>query len=77
MDGDIMKTITKSPLATTLVALFLLFLLFSGGAMTKGTMIGETSGYGLSGEGSWMWVPALFALALGAVLAWAIVKKAV
>ena len=77
MDGDIMKTITKSPLATTLVALFLLFLLFSGGAMTKGTTNGEMSGYGFSGEGSWMWVPALFALALGAVLAWAIVKKVV
>ena len=72
-----MKKLTKSSLAPIVVALFLICLLFGGGAMSGGTMTDGKNANGLIVERSWMWAPALFTLGFGVVVARTIIKKAV
>ena len=59
---------TKTPLVIALVVVALLLLLFGGG-MTTGTMMsGGYMGSGSMGGISWMWLPTLLIVILGAVL---------
>jgi len=59
---------TKTPFVIALVVVALLLLLFGGG-MTTGTMMsGGYMGSGSMGGISWMWLPTLLIVVLGAVL---------
>jgi hypothetical protein len=59
---------TKTPLVIALVVVALLLLLFGGG-MTTGTMMsGGYMGSGSMGGISWMWLPTLLIVVLGAAL---------
>ena len=79
-----MNAAAKTPLIFAFVVIVALFLLFSGGAMT-GTMMnggfmgtgwaGGMMGSGWMGGISWMWVPTLLTLGLGALLGWVIFGK--
>ncbi len=63
-----MDATTKTPLVIALVVVALLLLLFGGG-MTTGTMMsGGFMGSGSMGGISWMWLPTLLIVVLGAVL---------
>lgn len=70
-----MDDTTKTPLVIALVVLALLLLLFGGG-MTTGTMMsGGYMGSGSMGGISWMWLPTLLIVVVGAVLFSAIAGK--
>jgi hypothetical protein len=58
---------SKSALAVAIIVAALL-LLFGGGMMTGTTMSGGMMGSGSMGGISWMWLPTLLIVALGAVL---------
>ena len=78
-----MNESSKTPLVIAFVVVVALFLIFGGGAMT-GSMIGGgmmgqagTAGHRMgqgwiNGGFSWMWIPTLVTLGLGAVLGWLI-----
>ncbi len=78
-----MNESSRTPLVIAFVVVVVLFLIFGGGAMT-GSMIGGgmmgqagTGGYRMgqgwiNGGFSWMWLPTVATLALGAVLGWLI-----
>ena len=78
-----MNAATNKPLVIAFVVVAVLFLLFGIGAMT-GTMMnagwmgtGWTDGNGMMGNGwmggiSWMWIPTLLMVGLGALLVWVI-----
>jgi len=70
-----MNTSISTPLAIAFVVVVVLFLLFSGGAMTGGMMNSGVTGSGWMGERSWMWIPTFLVLGLGFVLGWVIFKK--
>ena len=79
MENNLMNTKNNTPLVIAFVVFVVLFLLFSGGAMTGGMMNGDMNG-GMHGSGwlserGWMWIPALITLGLGVVLGWVIFKK--
>jgi len=70
-----MDATNKTPLVIALVVVALLLLLFGGG-MTTGTMMsGGYMGSGSMGGFSWMWLPTLLVIVLGAVLFSAILGK--
>jgi hypothetical protein len=81
-----MNESNKTPLIIAFVVVVALFLFFGSGAMT-GSMIGGgmmgqggTGGYRMghgwiSGGFSWMWIPTLITVLLGAILGWAIFGK--
>ena len=70
-----MDAATKTPLVIALVVVVLLLLLFGGG-MTTGTMMsGGYMGSGSMGGVSWMWLPTLLIVVLGAVLFSVIIGK--
>lgn len=48
---------------------------FDGGAMTGGRMGGGTTGSARTGGSGWMWIAAVLAIGLGALLAWGILGK--
>ena len=63
-----MEATTKTALVIAFVVVALL-LLFFGGAMATGTMMsGGMMGSGSMGGISWMWLPTLLVVVLGAVL---------
>ena len=63
-----MEATTKTALVIAFVVATLLLLLF-GGAMATGTMMsGGMMGNGSMGGISWMWLPTLLVVILGAVL---------
>jgi hypothetical protein len=70
-----MNESSKTPLVIAFVVVVLLFLIFGGGVVTGSMMSGGMMGHGSVGGFSWMWVPTLLTLVLGALLAWVIVKK--
>jgi len=70
-----MKSTTNTPLVIAFISVVILFVIFSGGAMTGGMMNGGMHGNGWMGERSWMWAPVLLTLGLGVVLGWVIFKK--
>ena len=63
---------SKTPLIIALVVVVVLFLIFSGGAMTGSMMSGGMMGHGWIGGFSWMWIPTLLTLGLGVLLGWVI-----
>lgn len=63
-----MDASTKTPFVIALVVVALLLLLFGGG-MTTGTMMsGGYMGSGSMGGISWMWLPTLLIVVVGAAL---------
>ena len=70
-----MNESSKTPLVIAFVVVILLFLIFGGGVVTGSMMSGGMMGHGSVGGFSWMWVPTLLTLVLGALLAWVIVTK--
>jgi len=66
---------SSTTLITAFIVTVVLFLFFSGGAMTGGMMNDGMIGDGGMGEPSWMWIPALFTLGLGVVFGWTILNK--
>jgi hypothetical protein len=63
-----MDASTRTPLVIALVVVALLLLLFGGG-MTTGTMMsGGYMGSGSMGGISWMWLPTLLIVVVGAAL---------
>ena len=63
-----MNTISKTALAIAVVVVVLLLLLFGGGMATGTMMSGGMMGNGSMGGFSWMWLPILLVVVLGAVL---------
>lgn len=70
-----MNTTPKTGLIVAFVLVIALVLLFGGGAMTGGTMSGGMMGSGRVGGISWMWIPTVLVLGLGALLAWVLFGK--
>jgi hypothetical protein len=72
---------SKTPLLIAFVVVVVLFLIFGGFAMTgmgggmmgQGGIGGYRMGHGwINGGFSWLWIPTLITLALGALLGWVI-----
>ncbi len=70
-----MNETNKVGLVIAFVVVVVLFLLFSGGAMTGATMSGGMMGSGSIGGISWMWIPTLITFVVGILLGWAIFGK--
>jgi hypothetical protein len=58
----------KTPLVIAFVAVVVLFLVFGGGTMMNGGMMGQR----WTGGSGWMWIPTLLMLGFGILLGWAI-----
>ncbi len=63
-----MDATTKTALVIAFVVVALLLLLFGGGMATGTMMSGGMMGSGSMGGISWMWLPTLLVVVLGAVL---------
>ncbi len=63
-----MDATTKTPLVIAFVLVALLLLLFGGGMSTGTMMTGGYMGSGSMGGISWMWLPTLLIIILGAAL---------
>ncbi len=76
-----MNETNKTALVIALAVVVGLLLLFGGGIMTGATMSGGMMGnggmitYGGMNGISWMWIPTVFVLGLGVLLAWLIFGK--
>lgn len=70
-----MNATTKTALIIAFTIALAMLLLFGGGTMTGATLSGGMMGNGALGVISWMWVPILMMLGLGAVLVWALSQK--
>ena len=67
-ETQIMDSSTKTALLIAFVVVVLLLLLFGGGMATGTMMSGGMMGSGSMGGFSWMWLPILLVVVLGAVL---------
>ena len=67
-----MNSTTKTALLIAFALVVVMLVLFGGGTMTGATLSGGMMVNGAMGGISWMWIPALLMLSLGAVLVWAI-----
>lgn len=76
-----MNETSKTPLVIALVVVVVLFLIFGGwamigmggGMMGQGGIGGYRMGHGwINGGFSWLWIPTLITLGLGALLGWVI-----
>ena len=67
-----MDATTKTVLGIAFAIVVVLLLLFGGGTMTGATLSGGMMGNGSMGGISWMWMPTLLMLGLGALLVWVI-----
>ena len=67
-----MNESNKTPLIIAFVIVVVLLLLFGGGTMTGATLSGGMMGNGAMGGVSWMWIPTLLMVGLGALLVWVI-----
>ena len=70
-----MSETNKTGLVIAFFVVIVLFLLFSGGAMTGATMSGGMMGSGRMGGISWMWIPTALTVGLGILLGWVIFGK--
>ena len=67
-----MNATTKTALFIAFAIVVVMLLLFGGGTMTGVTLSGGMMGNGAMGGISWMWLPTLLMLGLGALLVWVI-----
>ena len=67
-----MNETNKTALVMAFVIVVILLLLFGGGTMTGATLSGGVMGNGAMGRISWMWIPTLLMVGLGALLVWVI-----
>jgi hypothetical protein len=70
-----MRTINYSPLFLAFVIVVIIFLLFTGGAITMTMTQSQMNSTSLMSSVSWLWVPALVALLLSVLLGWTIFGK--
>ena len=70
-----MNATTRTALGIAFAVVVVLLLLFGGGTMTGATMRGGMMGNGAMGGISWMWIPTVLVLGLGALLVWIISGK--
>ena len=70
-----MNATNKTALVIAFAVVFVLLLLFGGGAMSGATLSGGMMGTGAMGGISWMWIPTVFMLGLGALLVWIIFEQ--
>ena len=70
-----MNTKNHTVLVSMLAIVVVLFLIFGGGAITDPVMSRGMMENGVMGGISWMWIPTLLTLGLGALLGWAILAK--
>jgi hypothetical protein len=69
---NFMNATTKTALFIAFAIVVVMLLLFGGGTMTGTTLSGGMMGNGAMGGISWMWLPTLLMLGLGALLVWVI-----
>lgn len=67
-----MNATSKIALVLVFAIVIALLLMFGGGAMTGATLSGGMMGNGIMGGVSWMWVPTLLLVGIGALLVWVI-----
>ncbi len=67
-----MNATTRTALGIGFAVVVVLLLLFDGGTMTGTTIRGGMMGNGAMGGISWMWIPIVLVLGLGALLVWVI-----
>ena len=67
-----MNETNKTALVIAFVIVAIMLLLFGGGTMTGATLSGGMMGNGAMGGISWMWIPTLLMVGLGALLVWVI-----
>ena len=67
-----MNATNKTALVIVFSIVVVLLMLFGGGAMTGATLSGGMMGNGAMGGISWIWIPTVLMIGLGAVLVWAI-----
>ena len=70
-----MNATTRTALGIGFAVVVVLLLLFGGGTMTGTTIRGGMMGNGAMGGLSWMWIPIVLVLGLGALLVWVISKQ--
>ena len=70
-----MNATTRTALGIAFAVVVVLLVLFGGGTMTGATMRGGMMGTGAMGGISWMWIPIVLVLGLGALLVWVISKQ--
>lgn len=70
-----MNTKTSKPLVLAFIIVVIVFLLFCGGAITMTMRSSGMNGNGMMSNISWLWMPAMLALLLSALLGWAIFWK--
>ena len=70
-----MKTTSNKPLALAFIIVGIIFLLFCGGAITMTMMNSGINKTGMMNNISWMWIPAIVAFVLSALLGWVIFWK--
>ena len=68
MKGNVVDATTRTALVIAFVVAAVLLLLFGGGMATGTMMSGGMMGSGSMGGISWMWLPTLLLVVLGAVL---------
>ncbi|MDP3150613.1 MAG: hypothetical protein Q8N83_15950 [Ignavibacteria bacterium] len=74
-----MNTKTNTPLVLAFIIVVVVFLLFCGGAISM-TMFGSGMNHGMNNTSffnniSWMWVPAIVAFIVSALLGWVLFSK--
>ena len=67
-----MNSTSKTALVLVFAIVIALLLMFGGGTMTGATLSGGMMGNGVMGGVSWMWIPTLLLLGIGALLVWVI-----
>lgn len=67
-----MNEISKIALLAAFAFVLVLLFLFGGGTMSGAMLSGGMMGNGVMGGVSWMWIPTLLLLIIGALLVWVI-----
>ena len=70
-----MNAHNKSALAIAFAVLLFLLMMFGGGTMSGETLSNDTMGTGMMSGISWIWIPAVLILGLGALVVWAIFER--
>lgn len=70
-----MKTLDNTPLLLSFIIVVVIFLLFTGGAITMTIMNESLNKNGVFNNISWLWVPAMVSLLVSCLLGWVILVQ--
>lgn len=70
-----MKTLDNTPLLLSFIIVVVIFLLFTGGAITMTVMNESLYKNGIFNNISWLWVPAMVSLLVSSLLGWVIMAQ--